>query len=133
MAGIPALNLCTARAVAGVRERPTGARVSRAMRRCSPVSFTKVAVAWLESFTSGSANHPLDDAHNLPDVPPPTPAVRTERALRSAPVVLVRGVRMPAYADTGTSIVVKHSPNFPFTSVVRPAEIVDLVRRVTVT
>ena len=87
--------------------------MSRAMRRCSPVSFTKVAVACLESFTSGSADHPLDDAHNLPEVPPPTPAVRTERALRSAPVVLVRGVRMPAFAETGTSIVMKHSLNLP--------------------
>jgi hypothetical protein len=88
--------------------------VSRAMRRCSPVSFTKVAVACLEIFTSGSASQPLDDAHNLPEIPSPTPAVRTERALRSAPVVLVRGVRMPAYAEAGTSIVMKHSLNFPF-------------------
>ncbi len=51
------------------------------------------------------ANQPFDDAHYLPEASPPTPAVRTKRALRSAPVVLVRGVRMPAYAETGASIV----------------------------
>ena len=70
--------------------------------------LTKVAVACLEIFTSGSANQPLGDAHDPPKVSPPTPTVRTKRAFRSAPVVLVRGVRMPACAETGTSIVMQH-------------------------
>jgi hypothetical protein len=65
-------------------------------------------VACLELFPSGSANQPLGDAHDPPKVSPPTPAVRTKRAFRSAPVVLVRGVRMPACAETGTSIVMQH-------------------------
>jgi hypothetical protein len=39
-----------------------------------------------EIFTSGSANQPLDDTHDLPKVSPPTPTVRTKRALRSAPI-----------------------------------------------
>src|SRR5215475_6764046 len=51
------------------------------------------------------ANQSLDDAHYLPLAWPPTSAVRTKRTLRSAPVVLVRGVRMPAYTKTGASIV----------------------------
>ena len=68
-----------------------------------------MAAAVLEIFTSGSANQPLDDAHDLPEAWPPTPAVRTKRALRSAPVVLMRGVRMPTYAETGASIVIWHS------------------------
>jgi hypothetical protein len=73
------------------------------------VSFTKVAVICLEIFTSGPANQPLDHAHDLlPEASPPTPAVRTKRALRSAPVVLVRGVRMPAYAQTDTLVVMQH-------------------------
>jgi hypothetical protein len=55
------------------------------------------------------ATQPSDDAHYLPEAPPPTSAVRTKRALRSAPVVLVRGIRMPAYAETGASIVTYHS------------------------
>jgi hypothetical protein len=63
-------------------------------------------MACLEIFTSGPANQPLDDTHDLPEAWPPTRAVRTKRALRSAPVVLVRGVRMPAYAETGASILV---------------------------
>src|SRR5215470_10221524 len=54
---------------------------------------------------SGSASQALDDADDLPAAPPPTWAVRAQRALRTAPVVLVRGVRMPAYAETGTSVV----------------------------
>jgi hypothetical protein len=81
------------------------------LRPCAAVrriSFTKVAVAWLEIFTSGSANQPHDDAHDLPEAWPPTPAARTKRALRSAPVVPVRGVRMPAYAKTGASTVMWH-------------------------
>ena len=61
-------------------------------------------MACLEIFTSGSANQPLDDAHDLPETWSPTRAVRTKRALRSAPVVLVRGVRVPAYTETGASI-----------------------------
>jgi hypothetical protein len=69
------------------------------------VSFTKVAVACLEVFTPGSANQPLDDAPDRPETSPPTQAVRTKRALRSAPVVAVRGARMPAFAETGASIV----------------------------
>lgn len=73
------------------------------------VSITKVAVACLEIFTSGSADQPPDDAQDLPEAWPPTPAVRAKRALRSAPVVLVRGVRMPAYAETGASIAIQHS------------------------
>ena len=52
-----------------------------------------------------SANQPLDDSHYLPEAAPPTSAVRAKRALRSAPVVLVRGVGMPAFAETGASIV----------------------------
>jgi hypothetical protein len=78
------------------------------MRRCSPVSVEKVAVACLEIFTSRSANQPLEDAHDPPVVSPPTLAVGTKRAIRSAPVVLVRGVRMPAYAETGASVVMQH-------------------------
>jgi hypothetical protein len=77
---------------------------TRGVRR---VSFMKVAVAGLEVFTPGPANQPLDDAHDLPGAsPPPTRAVRTKRALCSAPVVLVRGVRMPAYAETGASFAI---------------------------
>jgi len=57
------------------------------------------------------ANQSLDDAHYRPDAAPPTPAVRTKRTLRSAPVVLVRGVRMPAYTETGASIVTSHRLN----------------------
>ena len=68
--------------------------------------LTKVTMACLEIFTSGPVNQPLDDTHDLPEAWPPTRAVRTKRALRSAPVVLVRSVRMPAYAGTGTSIFV---------------------------
>ena len=62
-------------------------------------------MTWLELFPSGSADQPLDDARDPPALSPPAPAVRTKRALSPAPVVLVRGVRMPAYADTGVSIV----------------------------
>jgi hypothetical protein len=65
-------------------------------------------VARLEIFTSGSANQPLDDAHDPPGAWPPTRAVRTKRALRSAPVVLVRGVRVPAFAETGASLFIEH-------------------------
>ena len=68
----------------------------------------KVTATCLEIFTSGSANQPLDDAHDLPEAGPPTRAIRTKRALRSAPVVLVRSVRMPAYAEAGTSFI-EHS------------------------
>jgi len=60
-------------------------------------------MACLEIFTSGSVNQPLDDAPDLPETWPPTRTVRTNRALRSAPVVLVRGVRMPAYTETSAS------------------------------
>ena len=68
------------------------------------VSFTKAAVACLEIFTSWSANQALDDAHDLPKAWPPTRAIQTKRALRSAPVVLMRGVGMPAFAETGASL-----------------------------
>jgi hypothetical protein len=51
-----------------------------------------------------SANHLLDGAHYLPEASPPASTVRAKRALRSAPVVLVRGVRMPASAKTGGSV-----------------------------
>ena len=51
------------------------------------------------------ANQPLDDAHYLPEASPPASAVRAKRALRSAPVVLVRSVRMPANAEACASIV----------------------------
>ena len=64
-----------------------------------------LAVAWLNFFMAGPANQPLDDAPDLPEASPPTGAVRAKRALRSAPVVLVRGVRMPAYAETGASVI----------------------------
>jgi len=57
---------------------------------------------------SRPANQSSDDAHYLPEASPPTPAVRAKRALRTAPVVLVRGVRVPAYTDTGPSIVTYH-------------------------
>jgi hypothetical protein len=71
-------------------------------------------VACLEIFTSRSADQPPEDAHDPPVVWPPTPAVRTKRAIRSAPVVLVRGVRMPAYAETGASVVMQHGlPKLP--------------------
>jgi hypothetical protein len=66
-------------------------------------------VACLETFTSGSAYQRHDDAHDLSEAWPPTPAARTKRALRSAPVVPVRGIRMPAYAKTGASTVMWHS------------------------
>lgn len=65
----------------------------------------KVALACLGTCTSGSAHQPPDDAHELPEVSPPTPAVRTNRALHPAPVVLMRAVGMPAFAETGASIV----------------------------
>jgi len=65
-------------------------------------------VACLEIFTSGSADKPLHDAHDLPGAWPPAWAVRAERALRSAPVVLVRGVRVPAFAETGASLFIEH-------------------------
>jgi hypothetical protein len=61
-------------------------------------------MACLEIFTSGSVNQPLDDARDLPETWPPTRAIRTKRALRSAPVVPVRGVRMPAYAEADAPI-----------------------------
>jgi hypothetical protein len=71
-------------------------------------------VACLDIFTSGSANQPFEGAPDPPEVSPPTPAVRAERALRSAPVVLVRGVRMPAFAETGASLVSQHGlPKHP--------------------
>ena len=41
-------------------------RPCAAVRR---VSFTKVAVACLENFISGSTNQPLDDAYDLPGAP----------------------------------------------------------------
>jgi len=63
-----------------------------------------VAVACLEIFTPGPADQPLDDAHDLREASPPTRAVRTKRALGSAPVVPVRGVGMPAYAKTRASV-----------------------------
>jgi hypothetical protein len=58
--------------------------------------------------TPGSAYQPLDDTPDLPAASPPTRAVRAKRAFRSAPVVLVRSVRMPAYAETGASFVLWH-------------------------
>ena len=64
-----------------------------------------LAAAWLDILTSGPANQPLDDAPDLPEASPPTGAVRAKRALRSAPVVLVRGIRMPACAETGASVI----------------------------
>jgi hypothetical protein len=73
------------------------------------VSFTKVAVTCLKIFTSGSANQRLDNAHDLAEAWPPTRAVRAKRALRSVPVVLVRGVRVPAYTETGAPIFIVHS------------------------
>jgi hypothetical protein len=73
------------------------------------VSFTKLAVASLEIFTSGLANQLFEGADDLPETWPPTRAVRTKRAFRSAPVVLVRGVRMPAHAETSASIFIEHS------------------------
>ena len=69
------------------------------------VSFVKAAAACLEILMSESANQPLDDAYDPPGASPPTATVGTKRALRSAPVMLVRGVRMPAYAETGASFV----------------------------
>jgi len=68
-------------------------------------TFAKVAVACLEIFPSGSANQPLDDAHDLPEVSPPARAILAQRALRSAPIMPVRSVRVPAYAETGTSVI----------------------------
>jgi hypothetical protein len=55
-------------------------------------------------FASEPANQAPEDAHDVPEVWPPTPAVRAKRAFCSAPVVLVRGVRMPADAESGASI-----------------------------
>ena len=55
------------------------------------------------------AGQPLEGAPHLCKAWPPTAAVRTTRALGSAPVMCVRGVRMPAYAETGGPIVRKHS------------------------
>lgn len=59
----------------------------------------------LEIFMSGSADQCFDDAHDLPEISLPTLTVRTQRALGSAPVVLMRVVRMPAFAEAGASIV----------------------------
>jgi hypothetical protein len=94
----------------GVSPESPIAAVKRNWEPCisSANCFTKVAVARLEIFTSGSANQPLDDAHDPPGAWPPTRAVRTKRALRSAPVVLVRGVRVPAFAETGASLFIEH-------------------------
>lgn len=78
------------------------------LRQCAGVRrvcFTGVAVACLEIFTFGPANNPLQGAHDLPETSAPARAVRTKRAVRPAPVMLVRGIRMPAYAEAGTSIV----------------------------
>lgn len=85
-----------------LQPRVTAAHAGQAHqpRRCA-----RAAVAWLEIFTAGSANQPLEDAHDPPGASPVTLAVRAKRALRSAPVVLVRGVRMPAYAKTDASII----------------------------
>ena len=65
-------------------------------------------MACLEVFTSGPANQASDGAHEMPEASPPTRAVRAKRALRSAPVMLVRGVWVPAYAETGASLVALH-------------------------
>ena len=69
------------------------------------VSYTKKALACLGIFRPGPANQLLDDAPDLSETWPPTRAVGTKRALRSAPVVLVRGVRMPTYAEAGAAVV----------------------------
>jgi hypothetical protein len=69
------------------------------------VYVARLAVACLDIFTSGPTDQPLDDARDLPEASPPTGAVRAKRALRSAPVVLVRGIGMPAYAETGASVI----------------------------
>src|SRR5215469_37630 len=68
----------------------------------------KVDLECLSIFTSGPANQPLDGKHDLPAAWPPAAAVRTKRAFRAAPVVLVRGVRMPASAETGTPTFMSH-------------------------
>jgi hypothetical protein len=70
------------------------------------VSFTTKALACLGIFTPGPANQLVDDAPDLPETWPPTRAVGTKRALRSAPVVPVRGLRMPTYAETGASTLI---------------------------
>ena len=69
---------------------------------------TKVACFRLEILTPGPANQPPDGAHDPAGIPAPAPAARTERALRSAPEVLVRGVGVPAYAEADASIVMQH-------------------------
>lgn len=61
----------------------------------------------LRDLHAGSNQRP-DDAHDLPEAGPPTQAIRTKRAVRSAPVVPVRSVRMPAYAETDASFI-EHS------------------------
>lgn len=67
----------------------------------------------LEVRTSWPAIQSQNGAHDLSETSPPTRAVRTERALRSAPVVLVRGVRMPAYAGAIASGVRGHCQMLP--------------------
>src|SRR5215470_3133456 len=80
-----------------------------AARRFLATVATTSEIGCLMIFTSRSPSQPIDDTDDLPDDWPPTSAVRTKRALRAAPVVLVCGVRMPAYAETGESTVSEHS------------------------
>jgi hypothetical protein len=67
----------------------------------------------LPVFASGSANQAVDDTPDLPKIWPPTPAVRTQRALRSAPIVLMRFVGMPAFAEPGASDALQHELSQP--------------------
>ena len=73
------------------------------------VSLRKAAAASLEISVPGPAAQPPDGPPDLPGVAPPTTAVRTKRALSSASVVLVRGVRMPAYAETSATFAGWHN------------------------
>jgi hypothetical protein len=66
--------------------------------------------ACLEIFGSPSADEPLDDSYDRPEVWPPTPTVRTERALRSVPIVPMRFVRMTTFAEPGASVVLHGLP-----------------------
>jgi CBS domain-containing protein len=68
----------------------------------------EIARPGLGILTAGLANHPRDGAHDLPEVSPPSPAVRAKRAFRAAPVMLVRSIRMPASAARGALIVMQH-------------------------
>ena len=69
------------------------------------VAFRYVGTLRMRCFPAlGHLISPLTTHIVPPEASPRKTAVRAKRALRSAPVVLVRGVGMPAYTETGASI-----------------------------